>query len=87
MSDAPVIGVWYRAAPGYRSLHVARWVATDSGARVESACGGPVVSPRVDATTVPLLAIPKTAEEALAMIQPQQSAALCRKCRALFARQ
>jgi hypothetical protein len=86
MSNREVIGVWYRSGPGYKPLHVARWIKTEGGAVVESACGGLVISPNVPDTEVALLAIPKTTQDALRSIQPQQSAMLCRKCRALFSR-
>lgn len=87
MPDEPeVIGVWYRSSPGFKTLHVARWTRTDGGALVVSACGSLLIAPRVPDSEVALLAIPKTTEDALRAIQPQQSAMLCRKCRALFSR-
>lgn len=76
------LGYWFRFNPERRALHFCRWSQTDRGSLViRAACEGVVIDPTAEAVP-PLLAIPATADAALATIQPEQRRMLCRSCAA-----
>lgn len=83
-NTARTLGHWYRFNPARRALHVCRWEQTEDGRLViRAACGGLVVEPTADEPPAGL-AIPKTAHEALATIQPEQRRMLCKACASLL---